>query len=706
MTRAKGAAAPFSFPHFSLASPLQRDDALLANALGALHDGYFADALIAAEYVCRRHPGRVIPAILRARIMEKCRPELVAKAWYQAWVCDPENPTVQDNLLRSWLDANALQAARELGVAFLPVRCRSGNQDSLLDLLRCTGVARVGACWAANGRIEGRVFQFADVDLPVRLMLSEQDGQTWMEVVPRDGHFSIACPRPAGVFSLAFADNAGTGITSSGKSILQGSPLVFSASKPYSNRTQSPVLPKRSNLGMAAKRPVALDIVIPVYRGYAQVKACIDSVLTSLSWNQAKAGLIVIDDASPEPALSAWLDHLADEGKITLLRNAYNLGFIETTNRGMRQHPAHDVLLLNADTLVHGDWIDRLQQCLYRSDDIASVTPWSNNGEITSFPTIALAAAMPDLQQLAELDQQATALRDAAITDDIVLPACCGFSMLMRRSVIDQIGMLDGVGLRRGYGEEVDWCLRARAAGYRHLAATGVFVAHAGGVSFGFEKMLRVKQNRAVLQARYPDYYPEYQQFLQSDPLASARKALRAALQPASQRAASAWLRNVDAVQDKTKQTTAGIHVAIPAALPSSCVRIAVWRHDLTAPHAAKVLALARALARSQQPVRLLILGKVSDALWHTGVVDAMPPEYSTNVNATVSFFSDATLLGLSNCQMVLIAPGQLPPASLPFCVLDQNFEPATWLTALLTEWQAAWQAPLQERLQQVAQYA
>ena len=37
----------------------------------------------------------------------------------------------------------------------------------------------------------------------------------------------------------------------------------------------------------------------------------------------------------------------------------------------------------------------------------------------------------------------------------------------------------------QGYGEENDFCLRARHLGWRHVAAPGVFVAHVGGHSFG-----------------------------------------------------------------------------------------------------------------------------------------------------------------------------------------------------------------------------
>jgi len=105
----------------------------------------------------------------------------------------------------------------------------------------------------------------------------------------------------------------------------------------------------------------------------------------------------------------------------------------------------------------------------------------------------------------------------------------CGFCLYIKRSAIDVVGYLDEVHLLRGYGEETDWCLRARALGWRHMGAPGVFVAHQGGISFGDEKALRVAHNNAILKRRYPDASNRYQDFCLRDPLKPARQALQRA---------------------------------------------------------------------------------------------------------------------------------------------------------------------------------
>src|ERR1035437_10365443 len=90
-----------------------------------------------------------------------------------------------------------------------------------------------------------------------------------------------------------------------------------------------------------------IDVLIPVYRGLVETRQCIERVLNSRQKRPFE--LIVVDDASHEPELVAYLDNLAASGAITLLRNQHNLGFVQSVNRGMSLHSRRDVVLLNSD---------------------------------------------------------------------------------------------------------------------------------------------------------------------------------------------------------------------------------------------------------------------------------------------------------------------------------------------------------------------
>src|SRR5205814_3470036 len=120
-----------------------------------------------------------------------------------------------------------------------------------------------------------------------------------------------------------------------------------------------------------------IDVVIPVYRGFDATRRCLESVLAARCENERE--VVVVDDASPQPAISSWLHGLADQGRITLIVHGTNLGFPASANEGMRLHPQRDVVLLNADTEVPDGWLDRLAACARREPLAGTVTPFSNN---------------------------------------------------------------------------------------------------------------------------------------------------------------------------------------------------------------------------------------------------------------------------------------------------------------------------------------
>jgi GT2 family glycosyltransferase len=691
----KGAQAPF-FLADGLQIPRLRDDGLLKQALVVCERGHFADALTATEYVCRRMPGSAVPAMLRANIVQNCLPGLAPKAWYWAWYVEPENPALQDAMLKSWLASGAAESAAEMARPFLVGRFQSGQQSGLVDILRQCGVDIVGVCWKSGNDIVGAVINLmtdpGETNAPAEeLVVNLSDGESDFQFVVRTNGalFRLSPPAPSGVWSLSFQFQGPHGTT---RQSLEGSPLVWGMQQDIAEHPQAlPTLGEYSPNKLIPAQGV--DIIIPVYSDFAGVKACLTSVIRSLPQNNSICRLIVIDDQSPDPALRVWLNDLARQGTITLLENKVNLGFIESVNRGLNIGSDNDALLLNADTLVNGDWVDRLCAALNRAPDIASVMPWSNNGETASFPSISVASPAPDAAQLGAIDAIASALHGAGELTDVEVPSSCGFAMLMRRTVIRQIGTLDGAAYTRGYLEEVDWCMRARAHGYRHSLATGVFVAHAGSSSFRVEKRLRVHQNRKILALRYPHYYPEHWQFVRSDPVKPARTALMRQLKQQQ----ISWVMDLLAKESSKYQ----IPNTLPIALPSAYRRICVWQHKLGSAYTAKVLALARAIATQHaSAVRLLIVGDVSEALWHTGVVEAIPPTGSYAQTP----LADTAMVGISNCQVVLTEHVQAAPDHLTVVKLDDGFSPQSWLEGWMQQHQP--QEKLSHKLTQSAKVA
>ena len=267
-----------------------------------------------------------------------------------------------------------------------------------------------------------------------------------------------------------------------------------------------------------------IDVIIPVYKGLQQTRRCIDSVLGSRQ--VAAIEILVVDDASPDAGITRHLDELSAQGRITLVRNESNLGFVQSVNRGMTRHPDRDVVLLNSDTEVANDWLDRLWRSAYAYPDIGTVTPFSNNATICSYPFEGWTAGIPGTLGLAALDRLFAATNAGRTVD---LPTAVGFCMCIKRACLDQVGLFDAQRFGRGYGEENDFCMRAAAAGWRNVLAGDVFVYHEGAVSFSEERLALTTNAGKTLAEFHPDYLHKVREYTRNDPAGTLRAAVDSA---------------------------------------------------------------------------------------------------------------------------------------------------------------------------------
>jgi len=264
-----------------------------------------------------------------------------------------------------------------------------------------------------------------------------------------------------------------------------------------------------------------IDVIIPVYKGLPQTRRCIESVLASRQ--AASFEIVAVDDASPEAGIRSYLDELAAAKRIVLVRNERNLGFVQSVNRGMSLHSDRDVVLLNSDTEVANDWLDRLLKSAYAYPDVGTVTPFSNNATICSYPFEGWTGGVPGTLALADLDRLFASTNAGRTVD---LPTAVGFCMLIRRACLAQVGAFDAERFGRGYGEENDFCMRATGAGWRNVLAGDVFVYHEGAVSFSGERLELTTNAGKTLMDLYPDYMRKVNEFVRHDPPGTLRAAV------------------------------------------------------------------------------------------------------------------------------------------------------------------------------------
>jgi GT2 family glycosyltransferase len=211
--------------------------------------------------------------------------------------------------------------------------------------------------------------------------------------------------------------------------------------------------------------------------------------------------VIVVDNDAEENAR----DRLRSvEGHITYVVSGSNLGFSGGMNLGIRlalRRGADRVLLVNSDVIVPPDCVERLERCLEtQRAGIAGpvVVARSDPGWIAS---LGLSYA-PRTGRMRHRGVGATR-GDGDRIESRHVDAVSGCLMLIRREVFDAVGLLDEDFFFSF--EELDFCLKAKQAGFPTVLDGTAVAYHEGGRSIGTDTPLRLyfaARNNLLLASR------------------------------------------------------------------------------------------------------------------------------------------------------------------------------------------------------------
>lgn len=264
---------------------------------------------------------------------------------------------------------------------------------------------------------------------------------------------------------------------------------------------------------MTHEGPSYYDIVIPVYNAYEDLVECIDSILAHTDYPY---NIIIVEDCSTDRRIKPYLEEISSKiSRITVLYNEVNLGFVKSVNRGMRFSKS-DVVLLNSDTILTRNWLSKMNECAYSSKYIATVTPFTNNGTICSVPNFGIDNTLPDGFTI---DSFAAFIEMVSFKRYPVIPTAVGFCMLIKRTVLDEIGYFDEESYGKGYGEENDFCCRVIENGYFNVIDDATYIFHKGSMSFRKDKEALINRNSTILHEKFPYFFSRVEAFLQNKPI-------------------------------------------------------------------------------------------------------------------------------------------------------------------------------------------
>jgi GT2 family glycosyltransferase len=240
-------------------------------------------------------------------------------------------------------------------------------------------------------------------------------------------------------------------------------------------------------------------VVVPIYRSAGSAERAISSIAATTPPNTP---IILVDDGSNDPEVDALLtpDSLRRyrNERIDVIRNGRNLGFPGAVNAAIRSAGESDVVVVNSDVVVPAGWLERLTQAAADLPRAATLSVLANNGTMLSIPFRN--DPRPDFPILSHADAVA---RSSAGLGPIEISNAVGHVLYLTGAAIRAVGPLDER-YSPGYGEEVDFSLRAAEAGFVNYLVPGVAVHHEGSGSFGAEREALIRRNARVVQERYP----------------------------------------------------------------------------------------------------------------------------------------------------------------------------------------------------------
>ena len=257
-----------------------------------------------------------------------------------------------------------------------------------------------------------------------------------------------------------------------------------------------------------------LATIIINFRTPGMTVECVETVVAEVNHIDG-AVVVVVDNKSGDDSVEHIRREIEERDwaeRVRLVESPVNGGFAAGNNVGIQAVEADNYLLLNSDTLVRLGAIRDLMASLEARPEVGLVGPrleWPD-GEPqpscfrfrTPITEMLTGAKTGPLSRMFSSHVGTLPVSDEPIEPDWTSFACC----LIRRSVIDQVGLLDEGYFM--YFDDIDYCYEARKAGWSVLHLPGAHVVHLRGKSGPVKKLSAERKRRpAYFYASRNRYY-------------------------------------------------------------------------------------------------------------------------------------------------------------------------------------------------------
>jgi GT2 family glycosyltransferase len=241
------------------------------------------------------------------------------------------------------------------------------------------------------------------------------------------------------------------------------------------------------------------SVVIVTFNNESCIAECLHSVLLTLDDGDE---VIVVDNASSDKTLEVVCRFLAQTSRLKIVENPTNLGYSAGCNVGLKASSGQHLVLLNPDTIVWPRWLEKMKRAF--REGVGAVGPMSDN--VGGVQYIG-----HDLEPGIRLQEIQDHLTEQFARQSVETKLLIGFCLLLRRDIMDRIGILDENLFLGNDDLELSW--RIRTHDLKLVVAKDVFVHHKHHVSFKSLECSKVheliQQSGTALETKLKAYYGE-----------------------------------------------------------------------------------------------------------------------------------------------------------------------------------------------------
>ncbi|MCR4438665.1 MAG: glycosyltransferase family 2 protein [bacterium] len=226
--------------------------------------------------------------------------------------------------------------------------------------------------------------------------------------------------------------------------------------------------------------PVAASVIVVSWNTKELTLRCVESVFAKN--RQARLEVIVVDNGSADGTTAALRSTYP---QVRVVANRENLGFARAVNQGLAAAKGAMLVVMNADAVMLSEEpVLRIQSFLRAQPRVGIV------GATLVAPDGKVLARGRHFQNVANLAKMHLMFASAPVlggrkgmanNKPLWVDYVDGAFLAVRREVVAEVGPMDEAYFL--YGEDMEWCLRARRAGWQVVVLPDLVVRHHQGSS-------------------------------------------------------------------------------------------------------------------------------------------------------------------------------------------------------------------------------